>query len=64
MLLAFLRAIYPVQPDLFVLAVVENGDGIAIDYGNDFGWPGEAGGRHGEQKEEKDGAETTHAGLH
>lgn len=63
MFLAFFRAINPVQSDLFLLAVVENDDGVAIDYGNNLGGPGEAGGRYGEEEEEKDGAETTHAGL-
>jgi len=38
-----------------------NADGIASGYTNDFGWPGETGGRYG--KVEKDEAGTAHAGL-
>jgi hypothetical protein len=42
---------------------MKNGDGIAIGNRYDFVWPREAGGRYGEEKDEKDGTETTHAGL-
>ena len=42
---------------------MQNSDGVAIGNGNDFGWPGEAGGRYGEDEEEKGEAGTTHAGV-
>jgi len=42
---------------------MENGDGVAISNGYDFGRPGKTGGRYGEKEEEKSEAGTTHAGL-
>ena len=39
-----------------MLVIMQNCDGVAVSNGNDFGWPGKAGGRYGKQEQEKDEA--------
>ena len=59
----FFWAIYPVQSDFFFLVIMQNRDGVAIGNGNDLSWPGETGGRYGEEEQEENEAGTAHAGL-